>query len=83
MVATSLPLAAPALGTLVVQLVGSGTTASAVLVLSGSSYTVYLNSGNALASGALYEFTLTLAKGDQLVAVNNATLVRAIFVWTS
>ena len=78
---TSLPVSSTVYGTAIVQAVGSGTAAYLTISVSGSSYTVCLNACNALASGALYEFGLTVAPGDSIQSISGATLIRVVLAW--
>jgi hypothetical protein len=74
---TLLPYTAPGNGKIVLQLEGSGSVAT--VSLNGGSTTYDLNSGNALVSGSIYEFSVEVASGDVLT-VSGATFIRGFFI---
>jgi len=74
---TLLPYTAPGNGKIVFQLAGSGSVAT--VSLNGGSTTYDLNSGNALVSGSIYEFSVEVASGDVLT-VSGATFIRGFFI---
>jgi hypothetical protein len=61
----------------VFQLAGSGSVATISFNSGSTAYS--LNSGNACASGALYEFSIAVALGESFT-VSNATFVQGFFV---
>jgi hypothetical protein len=77
---TTLSFTAPGFGTTILTLVGSGTEAYLIGTLSGISGTWAINGGNALASGAIYEFQLHMLGNDVISSVSNATFIRLIFI---
>lgn len=65
-------------GIAILQLEGTGNVAT--VTISGAGNTALnLNSGNALASGSLYEFAIHVMSGDT-ITVNNATVLRIIVI---
>ena len=74
---TSLPYSVPGNGRIVFQLAGSGSVAT--VSFNNGSTTYNLNSGNALASGAIYEFSVGVASGDSFT-VSGATFIRGFFI---
>lgn len=74
---TSLPFNVPANGRIVFQVAGTG--AVATISFNNNSTTYSLGGGNALASGAIYEFAVAVAAGD-VFTVSNATFIRGFFV---
>ena len=73
---TSLPYSVPGTGRITFQLEGTG--AVATVSFNNGSTTYNLNSGNVLASGSLYEFSVAVAGGDTFT-VSNATFIRGFF----
>ena len=78
---TTLSFTAPGYGTSIIQVMGSGTIASIVATLGNTSGTYLINGGNTLSNSAIYEFGLTLNRGDVISSINGATLIRLLFVW--
>jgi hypothetical protein len=74
---TSLPYSVPGNGRVVFQLAGSGSVATVSFNSGSTAYN--LNSGNALASSAVYEFSVGVASGDSFT-VSNATFIRGFFI---
>jgi len=74
---TSLPFSAPSSGRIVFQVEGSGSTAT--ISFNNGSTTYQLNSGSALASGAIYEFSVAVASGDTFT-ISGATFIRGFFI---
>jgi hypothetical protein len=74
---TSLPYSVPGNGRVVFQLEGTG--AVATVSFNNGTTTYNLNSGNALTSGAIYEFSVAVAGGDSFT-VSGATFIRGFFV---
>jgi hypothetical protein len=74
---TSLPYSVPANGRIVFQLEGTGATAT--ISFNNGSTTYQLNSGSALANGAIYEFSVAVAQGD-IFTITGATFIRGFFI---
>jgi len=74
---TSLPYSVPANGRIIFQVEGTGNTAT--VSFNNGSTTYNLNSGSALANGAIYEFSVAVADGDSFT-ISNATFIRGFFV---
>jgi len=74
---TSVPFNVPAAGRIVFQLAGTGNVATVSFNNNSTPYN--LNSGNALNSGAIYEFSVAVAQGD-VFTVSNATFIRGFFI---
>jgi len=74
---TSVPYSVPSNGRIVFQLAGTGNVATVSFNNGSTTYT--LNSGNALTSGAIYEFSVAVAISDSFT-VSNATFIRGFFV---
>jgi len=64
-------------GKLILQLAGSGSVAS-VALNGGTAYN--LNSGNALVSGALYEFEIHVVSSSDYITISGATVIRVLWV---
>ena len=74
---TSLPYSVPGNGRIVFQLAGAGSVATVSFNSGSTAYS--LNSGNALVSGAIYEFSAGVASGDSFT-VSSATFIRGFFI---
>ncbi len=79
---TSLPYTANNNGVALIQLLGSGSVANIDITLSGVSITAQINNGNALSSSAIYEFGIHMLKNDTINSIDNASLIRIIYVWS-
>lgn len=78
--ATALPFTPPYPGNTFIYIIGSGTVATATLVLSGQTVSVTLNAGNVLSAGSIYVYNIPLAPSDSVVSVSNATFVKILHV---
>jgi len=74
---TSVPFSVPANGRINFQLVGTGNVAT--VSFNNGTTTYNINGGAALTSGALYEFTVSVASGDSFT-VSGATFIRGFFI---
>jgi hypothetical protein len=74
---TSVPFSVPSAGRIVFQVAGTGATAS--ISFNNGTTTYNLNSGNALNSNAIYEFSVAVAAGD-VFTVSGATFIRGFFI---
>jgi len=74
---TSVPFSVPANGRINFQLAGTGNVTTISFNNGSTNYNI--NGGAALTSGALYEFTVSVASGDSFT-VSGATFIRGFFV---